>query len=394
MSTHSQSHEQSGETRRASREIAVDCRFFIGDRPCLWHKQTGVLCTCEHYQKIEERVLIIKLDAIGDVLRTTAILPALAQVHPRASIVWVTRREARPLLEGNPYLSEILEYGPDALLQLHVRTFDRVINLDAGRTSAALATTAKGTKKDGFILDGRGWVQPTNSAARTWLEMGIFDDLKRKGTRTYQDMMADIIGVAEYPHGYVLRLTDDERLRARMHLQKLGVDFSRPVIGLNTGAGHRWQLKQWREEGYLDLIERIARKQHAQFVLLGGPEERDRHKRLTTQSRVPVIDAGCDNAIRHFASIVGECHLVVTGDTLAMHLSLALGRRTIVLFGPTSAVEIDLYGLGEKVVPLMECLSCYKPTCDFVPNCMDLISPAMVEAAVERQLSKIVLNKV
>jgi hypothetical protein len=46
-----------------------------------------------------------------------------------------------------------------------------------------------------------------------------------------------------------------------------------------------------------------------------------------------------------------------------------------------------MYGLGEKVVPDMECLACYKPTCDFVPNCMELISTDMVEAAVERQLS-------
>ena len=47
-----------GETR----EIAFDCRFFVGDRPCMWHKATGVLCPCEHYQRVEERLLIIKLD--------------------------------------------------------------------------------------------------------------------------------------------------------------------------------------------------------------------------------------------------------------------------------------------------------------------------------------------
>ena len=376
----------------SNREIAFDCRFFLGDRPCTWHKSTGVLCTCDHYQKVEERVLIIKLDAIGDVLRTTAILPALAEVHPRASITsitWITRLEARPLLERNPYITEIIDYGEDALLHLQVRTFDRVINLDAGKTSAALASAANAKRKDGFVLDARGYVQPTNAAARKWLEMGVFDDLKRQGTKTYQDMMADIIDLSGRPHRYVLELTDEERARGKAHLQKLGVDFSRPIIGLNTGAGRRWELKQWREEGYLELIERVAKKRSAQFVRLGGPEEQERHRRLTARSTVPLIDAGCDNPVRHFASIVGVCHLVITGDTLAMHLALALGRRTIVLFGPTSAAEIEIYGLGEKVVPQMECLSCYKPTCDFVPNCMDLITTDMVEAAVERQWAKI-----
>ena len=209
--------------------------------------------------------------------------------------------------------------------------------------------------------------------------MGVFDDLKRQGTRTYQDMMADIIGLSGRPHRYVLQLTDEERERGRAYLQKLGIDFSRPIIGLNTGAGRRWELKQWREEGYLELIERLAKKRPAQFVLLGGPEERERHKRLISRSTVLLIDGGCDNPVRHFASMVGACSLVITGDTLTMHLSLALGRRTIVLFGPTSAAEIEMYGLGEKIVPRMDCLSCYKPTCDFVPNCMELITTDMVE---------------
>ncbi len=76
------------------RDIAWDCRSFLGDRPCVWHKRTGVLCTCEHYEKVEEQLLIIKLDAMGDVLRTTALLPPLAEAHPRAAITWVTRKES------------------------------------------------------------------------------------------------------------------------------------------------------------------------------------------------------------------------------------------------------------------------------------------------------------
>ena len=378
-----------GQSGGGAREIAFDCRFFLGDRPCVWHKATGVLCTCDHYQRISERILIVKLDAMGDVLRTTALLPALAEAHPGAAISWITRKESRPLLERNPYLAEVLEYGEDALVQLGVRTFDRVINLDAGKISAALASMASAKQKDGFVLDRQGSVQPTNAAARRWLEMGVFDDLKRQGTRTYQELMLEIAGLAGARHRYVLELSEEERARGRKHLERLGVDFSRPVIGLNTGAGRRWQFKQWREDGYLELVERLARKHELQFVLLGGPEERDRHQRLVSRSRVPLIDSECHNPVRQFAAIVAACSVVVCGDTLAMHLALALGRRTIVLFGPTSAAEIEMYGLGEKIVPQMDCLACYKPTCDFVPNCMDLITTDVIEAAVERQLRQV-----
>lgn len=370
----------------ADREIAFDCKFFIGDRPCVFHKQAGVLCTCDHYEKVEQRLLVIKLDAMGDVLRSTALLPPLAQVHPRAAITWITRKESVPLLQRNPYIAEVLELGTEATVHLQTRTFDRVINLDASKISAGLAAAAHSGRKDGFVLDAKGYVQPTNDAARRWLEAGVFDDIKRLGTATYQDRMCEILGLANRQHRYVFELSDEERGRAKAHLDSIGLDSRRPVIGLNTGAGGRWPLKQWREEGYVELVARLARREDVQFVLLGGPGERDRNERLKTVSNVPLLDPGCDNPVRHFAALLSHCDLAVTGDTLAMHLALALGKRTVVLFGPTSAAEIELYGLGEKVVPKMECLSCYKTSCDFAPNCMDLISTDMVERAVLTQL--------
>jgi len=188
-------------------------------------------------------------------------------------------------------------------------------------------------------------------------------------------------------HQYVLELSANEIARARAHLASIGLDFQRPVIGLNTGAGGRWPLKQWREDGYVDLISRVTRREDVQFLLLGGPAEQDRNDRLKRASSIPLLDPGCDNSVRHFAALLSHCRVTVTGDTLAMHISLALGKRTVVLFGPTSAAEIELYGLGEKVIPDMTCLSCYKNSCDFVPNCMDLITTDMVEHAVLRQLA-------
>jgi ADP-heptose:LPS heptosyltransferase len=370
-----------------TREIAFDCKFFLGDRPCVWHKQTGVLCTCDQYQKIEERLLIIKLDAMGDVLRSTALLPPLAEVHPRASITWITRKDSVPLLQRNPYVTEVLELGPEALAHLQTRTFERVINLDASKISAALAAAARSDRKDGFVLDERGCVQPTNEAARRWLEAGVFDDIKRQGSSTYQDRMADILDLSGRKHHYVFELSADEIKRGRKHLESVGLDLERPVIGLNTGAGGRWPLKQWREDGYVDLVDRIHRSKDIQFLLLGGPAEQERNDRLKRASSIPLIDPGCDNTVRHFAALLSHCDVAVTGDTLAMHLALALGKRAVVLFGPTSAAEIDLYGLGEKVVPDMACLSCYKNSCDFAPNCMDLISTDMVERAVLRQFA-------
>jgi heptosyltransferase-2 len=200
--------------------------------------------------------------------------------------------------------------------------------------------------------------------------------------------MKDILGMGDRDGDhYVLDLRDQEREAARQQLAGLGVDITKPLVGLNTGAGGRWELKQWREDGYRELMARLGRGIGAQFLLLGGPSEEQRNARLIDGSGAAVFDPGCRNPVRHFAALVGHCDVIVTGDTLAMHIALALGVRTVVLFGPTSAPEIELYGLGEKVLPDMSCLGCYKNSCDFVPNCMDLISVDMVAAAVDRQLA-------
>jgi len=86
-----------------------DCRHFTGEKPCAPHKSEGVICLdCPRYDPIKKRILIVKLDAAGDVLRSTAILPAYHKNNPGISIWWVTENGSKPLLEKNPYIDVLL----------------------------------------------------------------------------------------------------------------------------------------------------------------------------------------------------------------------------------------------------------------------------------------------
>jgi hypothetical protein len=77
-------------------QLKTDCRSFRGDIPCKPHKQSGVHCvdsdgqTCPYYDRVEEKILIIKLGAVGDVIRTTPLLYKLKEEYPRAKIFWLT----------------------------------------------------------------------------------------------------------------------------------------------------------------------------------------------------------------------------------------------------------------------------------------------------------------
>ena len=373
------------------RKVADTCQYYLGDRPCVLHKQSGVLCECENYTPLKESLLIIKLDAVGDVLRTTCLLPGIKKRWPDAGITWVTREEAKPLLANNPYVSEVIGYGPDALVHLSSRTFDCVLNLDAGKISAGLAAMAKAKDKIGYILHEDGYVTATNKAAEEWLCMGVFDDLKKVNDRTYQKVMCSIVDITTDGMKYVLELTEEEKNNGREHFERLGIDFGKPVIGIHTGGGGRWVRKQWGEGSFISLIRSLRDEigSNVQILLFGGPLEGDQNKRIVAELGGSVFDAGCENTLRHFAALVSYCSIVLSGDSLAMHIALAMGKRVVVLFGPTSSAEIELFGLGEKVVPDMDCLVCYRKTCDVSPHCMERISVDMVKQAVLRQLAAV-----
>lgn len=369
--------------------IAQDCRHFLSDRPCSFHKLSGVVCPCVHYEAVKDRILIIKLDAMGDVLRTTSILPGLAIAHPGAKIYWLTKLESEPLLRHNPYIAEIWVHGADALALIGTIKFQRIINLDSGKLSAGLAACAIGDRKEGYLMNENGWVQATNAPSREWLLMGIRDDIKRKNQRTYQSIIADILGISIGAMDYVLSLTKQEIVWSQAFLQTLGVRPGVPLVALHTGGGTRWRMKQWREEGFVKVCQ-ILRDHcgsEVQFLLLGGPPEDATNRRIREAVEFPIFYTGEALDLRQFCAVVGQCTVLVSGDTLAMHVALALRRRVVTIFGPTSAAEIELYGRGEKIVAPLDCVCCYKMECDFTPLCMDVITPESVVAAVRRQMS-------
>ncbi len=366
--------------------LKTDCRHFRPDRPCGPHKLHGVVCATDeqYYDRVQHRLLVVKLAAIGDVLRTTSLLPGIHRRWPGAHVTWVTAPGAVPLFAGNRLVDRVLAFDGSAPIELAVERFDAVLNPDAAADACALAHLARAGERLGFDLDDHGVPKPLSPAAETWFEMGLRDDRKKQNRRTYQEHMAAILGVDYRREPPVLELADDELQPGRLLLARHRPPPGRLVVGLNTGAGGRWRFKRWTEAGYAELIRRLVREGHGVW-LLGGPEEVERNARLAAAGGDGVVETGCDNTLREFAGIVDACDVVVTGDTLAMHVAIARRKRVVVLFGPTSLHEIEVFGRGERLAPDLTCLVCYKTDCDFVPNCMESLTPDTVHAAVTRQ---------
>lgn len=369
-------------------ELKADCRHVRWDRPCAPHKARGKVCaSCDEYDPVRHRVLMVKLAATGDVLRTTAFLAAIHRTWPQAKVTWLTRKAAAALFDGNPFVDEVLTTD-DAVTsaRLATETFDAVLCPDADPDAAALAAMAKARERRGYVRDGSGRVVALGPGARHWLAMGLSDTAKKANTATYQRLVAEVLALdPQHVTEPVLEPHARDRAAAAMFAQAL--PGAGPLVGLNTGAGGRWAYKVWTREHQATFL-RLATDQGLRVLLLGGPDEVATHQELLAAAAGrPVFDGGNHNSFSRFAALLEQCRVVVTSDSLAVHVAAARKVPAVVLFGPTSAAEIELYGRGTKIVPRdLECLCCYLPRCDRVPHCQALIEPATVLAAVQQWL--------
>jgi len=359
------------------------------DRPCTPHKRRGKECgSCDEYDPIRTRVLMVKLAATGDVLRTTAFLPAIHATWPGAKVTWLTRRNAVGLFDGNRLVDEVLATD-DAVTaaRLATETFDVVLCPDADPDAAVLAAMARGRVRRGYVRDDAGRVVPLGPGAAYWLQMGLSDRKKQANRETYQKLVAEVLG-------FDPAMVREPILEPSAADAAAAVSFCRglagngPLVGLNTGAGGRWAYKQWTREHQQTFL-RLCTDAGCRVLLLGGPEEVARHRELLAVAvGRPVFDGGNHNSYGRFAALIDQCRTIVTSDSLAVHVAAARKVPAVVLFGPTSAPEIELYGRGTKIVPEgLDCLCCYLPRCDRVPHCQALIEPATVLAAVQQWLA-------
>ncbi len=363
--------------------IKSDCVFFRGDKPCQYKR----LCEeCPHYTPFPAKILVIKGRAMGDVLRTTALLPGLKRKYPQSHITWLVDEESTDLLLNNPFIDRIVPFRWQEILRFLEEEYDILISLDKEILSTALATKIKSSKKFGFGINAHGHLTIFNKASHYAYRLGINDQLKfQANKKTYQEIIYEACELDYQKDRYVFELREEDRKRAETFFKKNKLTRDSAWIGLNTGAGSRFETKRWPKERFLQLIRLLTEKQKATVFLLGGEKEEKTNAWLKKKSQGKVYNTGSYNALREFTGFLSSLDLVVSSDSLAMHLALALNKKVVVLFGSTAPQEIELYGLGKKIFAGVDCAPCYKETCPDM-KCMKAITAEEVYKEIKKLL--------
>ena len=262
------------------------------------------------------KTLIVKLAALGDVVRTTTLLQEL-----KGEIYWLTKSNALEILRSQKITKVYLTDNNQDIQELYKTKFDLIVSLDEEPYILEIVKGIPRKKIIGVFLDKKNKINYT-SESTYWFDMSLSsklgkekaDQLKRSNRKSVPEILIEMVGSTWHGQEYDLGITPNTKST------RIG------LINVATGA---WPNKNWA--GY-DSLMRLLKK--------------DRHN---------AIFLGLHPTIQEHIKDINDCQLVVCGDTLGMHIALALKKKVVALFNCTSPHEIYDYGRLTKIIsPLYE----------------------------------------
>ena len=295
----------------------------------------------------------MKFAALGDVVRTAYLLPALADKYPDARIFWLTSNRALEILRFNPNIYSLVTptEGFDELKSLG---FDFTVSLDDEHEVLEKVAELKTDRIIGARLEGGKRVYCEASAP--WFDMGLIsrfgkqraDELKKLNDREHHTFLEEMLGV---------RISWPSFFNSSLLEAKAKSLFERGLfhIGLNSGSGARWLSKQLPIEESIKLAHHLLAMRvdgkPVKIWLLGGTDEAQRHAEiLSAFTDARVVDSDYNQSFGEFAARIKALNYLITSDSLALHLAISQDVPNLSFYAPTSAAEIGTFGTGIKVI--------------------------------------------
>jgi heptosyltransferase-2 len=392
---------ESKKAKGPSRLAIPDCKHFTGYKPCF--PGSECLDGCERPNPRGKRILIVNLEAMGNVLVTTSMLPELKRKYKESSISWLTLANAAPLLRHNPHLDEVLVWNQESLVRLQSRRFDLVLSIDKAQAPCALVMALAADEKRGYGLDGDGVIVPLNKEAEYNYILGLNDELKfHVNQKANTQLLTEAMGLKFRRDEYILNLSPEEEAFCadyrRAQIDGGGATGARNggshdgrggdgalVVGFNTGCSNLYANKKMTLDQHEVLIRDLARDPGLKLVLVGGPEDTERNAELVRRVGPLVHSTPTTEGVRRGLCYINVCDVIISGDSFGLHASIGLKKQIICWFGLTCPQEIDLFERGVKLIPHgLACAPCWKRECPYNLECIQMIDLDAIAAEVRK----------
>lgn len=334
-------------------EIKFDCKFFKGEIPCVPNKQRDKVCSsCDEYQKIETRILIIKLGAIGDVMRSTPLLTRFKKDYPSPHITWIS---LTPEILPKDMVDQAYKFDFASVYKIENTEFDIAINLDKDKEACMLLQNVKAKRKFGFIWKDNH-VSVATPHAEHKLITGVFDNISKQNTKNYMEEIFEICDMKFNDEPYLINY--DPKLAEKFRYVK-DKAAGKKIIGLNTGCGKRWQTRLWPEAYWVELIKKLQAQNYFP-LLLGGPDEDEMNKKYAASTGAFYPGTF---TLPEFIALSSVCDCILTAVSMMMHIAIGLKKPLVLFNNIFNKHEFYLYNNGVIVEPTSGCDCYYGNSC-------------------------------
>lgn len=329
-----------------------------------------------------QRMLVIKLSSLGDIVHALPAVAALRQRFPHARLTWMVKEIWAPILEGNPDIDDILSVNvswqnwPNIFRTLRGGQFDLVVDFQGLFRSGIFGAMTGARTRVGFARarEGARWfythqVPLPEVTPSSWRLLEVHAVDRNLGLITF------LGGHSSAPVFHLPALSSDGLIVETM-LQDANVQNHEHLIALAPWT--RSVMKSWPLGRFVDLAIELVQWANVRVVLLGGPSEISAAREFNRLEAQGLINLVGRLSLSQLPALLRRMHLLIGNDSALIHLAAGVGIPVLAIFGPTHPKATGPYPLNNHVIVRTElpCSPCGARTCKN-PNyleCMESIS--------------------
>jgi lipopolysaccharide heptosyltransferase I len=325
-----------------------------------------------------KKILILRLSAAGDVIRTLPSIKSLKEHHPSVSITWIVEEPSYVFLKSQPEIDRVILFPRKRWVKgiksrrdlwgtiremvnfvkdLRRQKFDIVLDFHGILKSGILSVLSGSSKRIGY--------ERRSAKEGNYLFSNVKVKLPKEKISRFQRNLFLLRGIGVEVKNLQYRLTvplEDQR-PIELFFNTLSPPARRPLVAIHPGTSSKAIFKRWMPDQYTRLADRLVRELQATVIFTRGEEEFEWVETIRKEMKEPSLLAPETRSLTQLGEVYRRCDLYIGGDTGPMHIASLMGTPVAVIYGPTDPVENEPFGKHIKIRKEVGCNPCRNRSC-------------------------------
>jgi len=311
-----------------------------------------------------KKILCIKPRGIGDILLSTIVLENLNSTFPNSEIHYLTEEFAKRAVENNPFVSKILTFNKkdfvlSVIRKVRKEKYDLIFDFWSNPKTAQITFFSGAKYRIGFEKRGRKYAYNFLGKNGTMGEHAAEDNL----------VLLKAFKIPIISKKIIYQTSNEERKFADIYFRENIPGTNELIIGIIPSGG--WETKRCEPVKWIEICNEIKKKYQVQFLILWGPGD-EKDAKLIYEGLTPHPLMTPKSSFGELSALIEKCNLIIANDSGPMHVSSALGKPTLGIFGPTDPKAHRPFSENSSYVIHSElhCIVCTKLVCPYNHECM------------------------